>query len=161
MSKKKKEDIFWRKGRVKKIKMEFAAGGIIFRKKKNKIQIAFILDPYGKWAFAKGHLHKNESLEEAARREVEEETGLKNLKIIRKLGKMDFWFRRQSGTLVHKFVHYFLMQAPASAKFVPQVEEKIFKAKWVDLEKALDFCGYKNTKPLLKKAILMIKKLNK
>lgn len=144
------------KGVRRKVKFEISAGGIVSRKIGHNYQIAFLLDPYEKWTFAKGHLEKGESLEAAAEREVEEEMGLRNLKIINKLGKIDFWFRWR-GKLIHKLVYYFLMEAPTHSKPKPQKKEGITKIKWVDINEAMDFCSYKNIKPLLKKAISKIK----
>lgn len=143
---------------MKKVKFEISAGGIVFKKDGSKIQIAFLLDPYKKWTFAKGHpLNRNESLETAAMRETREELGLKKLRVVEKLGKIDLWFKKK-GVLIHKPVHYFLMQAPSGAKLFPQKKEKIFQAKWVDINKSIEFSGYKNIRPLLKKATLIIKK---
>lgn len=149
----------------KKVKFEISAGGIVFKKLKIKDErlkamIAFILDPYRHWAFPKGHIKKGEKVISAALRETKEETGICDLKIIDKLGKMDFWFQ-QKGVLIHKLVYYFLMQTPDHSEMQPQKKEKIFKARWIEIDRALDFCGYKNTKPILKKAILKIKKLAK
>jgi len=142
----------------KKFKFEISAGGIVFRKIGGKVEIAFLLDPYKKWTFAKGHpLNRSESLEMAAMRETKEELGLNKLRVVEKLGKIDLWFKKKE-VLIHKPVHYFLMQAQNSAKLFPQKKEKIFKAKWVDIDEAVQFSDYKNIRPLLKKAILIIKK---
>lgn len=143
--------------RVNKVKFEISAGGIVFRKTRRGSDIAFILDPYKKWTFAKGHPKKGESLAACAKRETEEETGLKNLKMIEKLGKIDLWFWRK-GFLIHKPVYYFLMMSPNErARMRPQRKEKIFKAAWIEIDKALAFSGYKNVRPLLKRAISEIK----
>ncbi|MEW6407677.1 MAG: NUDIX domain-containing protein [Patescibacteria group bacterium] len=148
-----------------KVKFEISAGGIVFRKTRSEFQIAFLLDPYKKWTFAKGHpKSRRESLKDAALRETQEEMGLRSLKVIEKLGKIDLWFwqnLRERKVLIHKPVYYFLMQTKASASGMsPQKSEKIFKTKWVDIEKAIGFSSYKNVRPLIKKAILKIKKLN-
>lgn len=146
-----------------KIKFEISAGGIVFRKVGRDCQIAFLLDPYKKWTFAKGHpTSRQESLEDAALRETREEMGLKNLRVVEKLGKIDLWFWRKlqgKKVLIHKPVYYFLMQAPADAQMRPERAEKISKTRWVDINEAIKFSSYKNIHPLLKKAILKINKL--
>lgn len=145
----------------KKTRTEVSAGGIVFQRSGKGILIAFILDPYNKWTFAKGHVEPGEKSETAAVREVEEETGLKNLEVVEYLGKIDFWFKDKydnAGTTVHKFVYYYLLEAPRDTKHYLQKEEKIKDLKWVPLEKAENFSSYKDTAPVLKKAVQILKK---
>lgn len=61
------------------------------------------------WCLPKGHLEGEESITEAALREVHEETGI-TATIIDKLGFIDYWFHVDR-TRVHKMVHHFLMKA--------------------------------------------------
>jgi ADP-ribose pyrophosphatase YjhB (NUDIX family) len=139
------------------MKLEITAGGIVCQKTNKGIKIAFILDPYNKWAFAKGHVEKGEKTASAALRETQEEMGISDLKLIEKLGSIDLWFR-QKNVLIHKIVYYFLMEAMAGVKTHPQRKEKIKAVKWVDLDHALEFASYKDIKPLLKKAIEILKR---
>jgi len=135
---------------------EVSAGGIVYKKGEGGLRIAFILDPFRKWTFAKGHLEEGETLAEAALRETQEEMGLKNLKVIAPLGKTDIWFRdryKHKGVLVHKTIHHFLMRAPRDAKAHPQKAEKIRKVRWVPVSRAVSFCGYKNVLGVLQKAL--------
>jgi len=144
----------------KKLSIEVSAGGIVFRRKEG-IQIAFILDPFDKWTFAKGHVERGEKSETAAVREVEEETGLQNLEAVEYLGKIDFWFKdkyQNVGARVHKFVYYYLLEAPRDAKHRLQKGEKIKDLKWIPLEKAEGFSSYKDTAQVLAKAVQILKK---
>ena len=138
------------------VRQEISAGGIVYKKGEGGLRIAFILDPFRKWTFAKGHLEGGETPEAAAIREVGEEIGLTQLKIIAPLGTMNFWFKdrwQHKGDLVHKTVYYFLMRAPRNAKASPQKAEKIRKVRWVPVSRAISFCGYKNVLGVLKKAL--------
>ena len=63
---------------------EISAGGIVYNTRTKKVLL--ILDPNNKWGIPKGLVEKGESIENAAMREVREETGLKNVKIIKDLG---------------------------------------------------------------------------
>jgi len=61
------------------------------------------------WCLPKGHPESDETLEEAAVREVAEETGIVG-RVLASLGTIDYWFSA-SGTRVHKIVHHFLIEA--------------------------------------------------
>lgn len=153
--------------------MEISAGGIVFTRRPDGPQVAFIRDAHGKWTFAKGHVRiaKGESLEAGALRETEEEMGLHSLRVIEKLGTTDIWFRdrfQHKGALVHKFITYFLMEAPPGSKAKlraqpvdlpegkePPPEEIV----WVPLAEASNVAIYPNTVAMLKKAIKGVKKI--
>lgn len=141
------------------MKNEYSAGGIVFRIFDHKIEILMILDPYDKWAFPKGHIESGEQVRDTALREVSEETGIdqKYLKIIKKIGKTNFWFTHNKEK-IHKYLELYLMKASSSADISPQIEEKIKKVRWINISRALDTFGYDNGKGLLKKAIKYLKK---
>lgn len=61
------------------------------------------------WCLPKGHLEGVETPEEAAVREIAEETGIRGL-VLRRLGTIDYWFTGDDRR-VHKVVHHFLLQA--------------------------------------------------
>jgi 8-oxo-dGTP pyrophosphatase MutT (NUDIX family) len=136
--------------------VEISAGGIVFKRTPRGVRVAFILDPFGKWAFAKGHVEAGESIEQAAVRETMEEMGLDQLRIVVPLGTIDFWFRDRyrkelRGVLVHKYVHYFLMEAPSDAKGHPQRQEKIRRIIWVGLGRLMKTSSYDDVRPILEK----------
>lgn len=142
----------------KKIRIEICTGGIVFKKTHAGVRVAFILDPYKKWTFAKGHVEHGEAIEAAAIRETKEEMGLKNVKVIMPLGKIDIWFKdryrpEMKGVMIHKYVHYFLMEAPRHEFGSPQKDELIGKIIWVSLPQALEISSYDDVKPILKRII--------
>jgi len=148
-----------KKSDKKKVKVEISAGGIVFRKLKaqisnvkggEKFEILLIKDSYGRWALPKGHIEKKESVDEAAQREVSEETGLKKLKIIKKLDQTKFFFRWKNH-LVLKIVYHFLFLADPKEKPKAQTEE-IKGIKWADFSQAKKIIAYQNLKPVLEKA---------
>lgn len=137
-----------------KVKVEVSAGGVVFKRTPRGVRVAFIMDPYGKWTFAKGHPEKGETLEQAAIRETREEMGLGRLKIIAALGKIDIWFRdryrpESRGMLIHKYIHYYLMEAPPRAKGQPQQKERIRRIIWVPMRNASTTAGYKDIMPFI------------
>lgn len=120
--------------------------------------LAFILDPYGKWAFAKGHVRqaRAESLEHAALREVEEEMGIKGLRAGPRLGTTEIWFIdrfKHKGARVHKFITWFLMEAPRDVVVRPARHEGIKRIEWVGAERALKFSSYENVRPIIRAAL--------
>jgi len=54
------------KTETERMKVEISAGGIVFKRTPKGVRVAFIMDPYSKWAFAKGHVEKGETVEHAA-----------------------------------------------------------------------------------------------
>jgi len=140
-----------------KIRVEISAGGIVYRRTPRGVRVALILDPYGKWTFAKGKQEKGESIEDTALRETREEMGLDDLKIIEPVGMIDIWFRERyrpelKGVLVHKYVHYFLMETRPDAKGKPMKKEHIRRIIWVGLGRLMAQSSYKDVKPIATKA---------
>lgn len=140
-------------------KIEYSAGGIVYRYNGKKIQFLFILDPYGKWAFPKGHIEEGEKTGDAALREVSEETGINisDINIVTEIGATDFRFS-QEGKKIHKFLKLYLIKARHDVLIKPQAAEKIKKVKWVDIDKSLEFFDYENGKEALTRAIDYLKR---
>lgn len=103
-----------------------AAGGIV-RNQKDEILFIFRL---GKWDLPKGKIEKGESIREAALREIEEETGLKELEIISKATTTYHTYTERNLTKVLKTTHWFHMIARGSQTPTPQAEEGITEATW-------------------------------
>lgn len=155
------------KSGVKKIvRTEYSAGGVVFRKSPRDIEIAFLLDPFRKWTFAKGHIERGESIRAAAIREVKEEMGIKTLRVVAPLGRIDWWFRERRGTahsprgaMVHKFAYYYLMETPLHTQLRAQKNELIRAVRWVPSSTALRFSNYKDVKPVLRRALDILGKI--
>lgn len=152
-----------------KAKIEFSAGGVVYQKSKNGPLVGFILDPYKKWGLAKGHIEKNERPEDAAIRETKEEMGISNLRLSDFLGKNNIWFYERfrqgaeikgSRSLIHKIIYYFLMETSRGTRGNPQRKENIRAVRWVNAAAAVNFCSYKNIKPIVAKAVEIIKQRN-
>ncbi len=134
------------------MKREISAGGVVFRKD-GETKVLLIKDPSGKWSLPKGLIEKGETSEQAALREVSEETGLKKLKIIEKLGDIKYYYKLK-GETIFKIVVFFLMEAEDS-DLTPQWE--IQDAKWFPIGDALENIGYKNSKDIVSLAIERIR----
>ncbi|WP_129358263.1 MULTISPECIES: NUDIX hydrolase [Micrococcaceae] len=92
---------------------EVSAGGIVVDLKTSGQPVAIIarINRGGRleWCLPKGHPEGQETNEEAACREIEEETGIAG-NVLAPLGSIDYWFT-VSGHRVHKTVHHFLLEA--------------------------------------------------
>ncbi|MFN7088307.1 MAG: bis(5'-nucleosyl)-tetraphosphatase [Candidatus Paceibacteria bacterium] len=135
--------------RAQNFKREFSAGAIIF--KENSGQRRYLLLEYESekeyWGFPKGIVEPNESPQEAAKREISEETGLRDVEFIPGFRKQIHYFFRHGNTLVSKDVIYFLCRA-LSDKVVISEEHKGFD--WFLYEDALRRLTY--NKEILKEA---------
>ena len=72
------------------------------------------------WSLPKGHIEEGETPEQAAIREVQEETGIES-EIARELGVIDFWFMA-GGNRIHKTVHHYLFKE-VGGRLAPQITE--------------------------------------
>jgi 8-oxo-dGTP pyrophosphatase MutT (NUDIX family) len=129
-----------KKAFFKKFTLVLAAGGLV-KNEKDEILMIF---RRGKWDLPKGKLDKGESLEECAVREVEEETGLKKIKLNGPLLVTHHTYH-EGTKYVLKESHWYHMKAKSDQPFTPQTEEDIHEIKWVKNE---EIKGYlKNTFP--------------
>jgi ADP-ribose pyrophosphatase YjhB (NUDIX family) len=115
----------------KKLKLITAAGGLVFNQKK---QVLFIYRK-GRWDLPKGGVEKGESLEEAAIREVEEETSVKDLKIERFINKT-YHILKHNGKYKLKETYWYEMSTEYTGKPIPQAKEGIKKAKWKNFDES-------------------------
>ena len=115
----------------KKLPFVIAAGGLVY----NAQQEVLFIHRNDKWDLPKGHVESNESLEEAAVREVEEETGVKNLKVTEFL-KTTYHVFKRNGKYKLKVTYWYGMTTDYTGPLRPQKKEGIKKAKWKNLEKS-------------------------
>jgi 8-oxo-dGTP pyrophosphatase MutT (NUDIX family) len=106
-----------------------AGGGKAYN---SKHEILFIYRN-DKWDLPKGKAERKESIEETAIREVEEETGVKNLKITKPLPTTYHIFKR-NGKHKIKVTYWFEMKTNFKGKLSPEENEGITKVEWLDAE---------------------------
>ncbi len=133
-----------------KAKIERSAGGVVARRIEGSVHFLLIRDPYGRWGLPKGHLEGEESAEEAAAREVREETGLDEIVLGPPLGTIDWYFSLR-GEVIHKFCDYFLMTSNEGVP-APEVEEGITECVWLPVEEAIQTVEYDNARQVVRKA---------
>ena len=97
------------------------------------------------WSLPKGHIESGESPEEAALREVKEETGIES-EIYKSLGVIDFWFMA-GGKRIHKTVHHFLFKEKGG-RIAPQVSE-VDDVRWFPLDEIVERLAYPDERKLI------------
>jgi 8-oxo-dGTP pyrophosphatase MutT (NUDIX family) len=136
---------------LKKLKMAFfkhfklvkAAGGLVI----NKSGEVLLIFRRGKWDLPKGKLDDNENLVECAVREVQEETGLKNLETGKEI-ETTYHTYIEFGKHILKESHWFQMTSKIDEPLKPQFEEDITAIKWVKKADLKDYL--ENTFPSIK-----------
>ena len=130
---------------------QFAAGGVVIKRGEKGAEVLLIKDSYGHWIWPKGHIEKGETPEDAAIREISEETGLKKLEVLKEIGKQKYWFTLK-GERIFKTVYVFLLEASAGEKLKIQVSE-IQDGQWFTPEEALKKIEYEGSRAILDKCI--------
>ncbi len=115
-----------KKAFFKKFTFIQAAGGIV----QNEDGELLLIFRRGKWDLPKGKLDKGESLEDCAVREVEEETGLKQVKLVEPL-LITYHTYHEGTKFILKESHWYSMKVSGQQELVPQTEEDILETKWV------------------------------
>lgn len=133
-----------------------AAGGLITNEK-NELLMMF---RRGKWDLPKGKVDEGETLEAAAVREVQEETGINNATLGKFVAITNHeYFEKRLNEDVFKETHWFAMQVNGESKLIPQTEEDIEKIIWAD-EAELKEC-LKNSYPNIKEIVEKFKEQSK
>ena len=135
---------------------ETSAGGLVVRTEQGTSSGALIgrLDRRGRlrWSLPKGHVEHGETHEQAAVREVEEETGISG-RITARLGSVDYTFVAQ-GKRIHKRVHHYLMEAVGGELSDADVE--VTEVAWVPLTDLPARLAYAGERRLARRAVEML-----
>jgi 8-oxo-dGTP pyrophosphatase MutT (NUDIX family) len=121
---------------------ETSAGGLVVDRSGSRPRAAIIgrLDRRGRllWSLPKGHLEAGESAEDAAVREVEEETGIRG-RVVAPLGTIDYWFVAEDRR-IHKTVHHYLLEASGGELSDEDIE--VDEVAWVPLDELRERLAY-------------------
>lgn len=123
-----------------------AAGGVVF----NQLKELLLIKRMGKWDLPKGKIDAGESIEEAALREVEEECGIAQLKVIKPLPSTYHTYKMHNHRFL-KITWWFQMSTTDNRPLVPQTEEQITEAIWMPSQKLnpTDLDTYQSIRDLL------------
>lgn len=125
-----------------------SSGGVIYRRDGDRIEVALIATSAStRWGLPKGHVFEGETSPDAARREIEEETGL-NGEVVQLLETIEYWFRA-GRTRIHKYVDLYLVRYQ-SGDVVPQ-EAEVDDARWFALDEAIITASFPREQAVLKR----------
>ncbi|HYM60696.1 MAG TPA: NUDIX hydrolase [Thermoanaerobaculia bacterium] len=127
---------------------EHSCGGVVVSFREGAPFVAMIATRQKtRWGLPKGAVSDGETPEQAALREVQEETGLE-AKIVKKLDTIEYFFRA-GGTLIRKRVDFFLMLYVAG-ELTPQLSE-VDDTAWFDLQEAIGRASFDSERKLLER----------
>lgn len=150
---------------------ETSAGGVVIRRIRGQWHVALLKTRHRRgevWVLPKGHVERatGETRDAAAVREVKEELGISEVRILRKLGivRWEFLGERQEVTgspksppkqgqavRIVKTVHHYLMEG-LSERIRPQAEEGLLAARWVPYRTALRMLAYPTDRSVVARA---------
>jgi 8-oxo-dGTP pyrophosphatase MutT (NUDIX family) len=130
--------------------IQVSAGGVTFRKQGDRVEVALIsVGEQLRWQLPKGMVAEGETHEQAALREVREETGLA-AEVIAPLDKVEYWFyasRHGRRVRFHKFVHFFLMRFLDGS--VSDHDFEVNEARWVEIGKAQEMLAFESDRRMV------------
>lgn len=131
---------------------ETSAGGVVYRRRRGRVQVLLAArrTRHGDlvWGLPKGEVEPEETPEQAALREVREETGI-SAAIEAPLGDIRYVYV-WDGVRVRKRVHFFLMRARGGR--LSDHDEEMEDVRWFPLEHAVAAAAYKGEREVLERA---------
>ena len=128
---------------ISEVVKEPTSGGVVWRRtERGAIEILLIQDAKDRWTIPKGHIEEGETAKQTAEREIREETGLQEMKMMAWLGKINFQYRRQQ-SLVLMTTEIFLVEAKGDTDNI-KPEEWMKGIKWLPANVALDKIEYED-----------------
>ena len=135
---------------------EFSYGAVIYKKIDEHTLFLLVYSNRNKtWGFPKGHIEPDETTENAALREIKEETGLTQLRIIDGFRQENIYSTlsnrgQYKGQPIEKHSIYFLCETAQTSIVVDQHE--ISDYRWVELEEAESFLTFESLRVILRNA---------
>src|ERR687898_2122006 len=133
-------------------KREVSAGGVVYRREDDGIEVVLASRRTRRgdlaWGLAKGGIEDGESMEDAAVREVREETGIR-AEIETSLGETRYFYVWED-VRIRKTVHFFLMRSVGGDP--DDRDDEMEEVRWFPLERALKRAAYRGERDVLQRA---------
>ena len=117
---------------TKNMRTEHSVGAVILRFWLDEAELLLLKRENGTWVLPKGHPQKNETEIEALKREVKEETGIKELEIIKELGNFRYLFR-PADTWIDKTVTYYLAKPVDDIPPLLETDSAHIDIEWISI----------------------------
>jgi len=134
-------------------KLQISAGGVAFRKKGRRIEVALIsVGDENRWQLPKGIVERGEATEVAARREVREEAGIE-AETIERIDRVEYWYfskEKNQRVRYHKYVYFFLLRYTSGD--VKDHDSEVNEARWFEIDEAVEALSFKSEKKIVEKA---------
>ncbi len=123
-----------------------SAGAIILREFEGQLKIALAQHAHtsNSWVLPKDHVEAGETIEQAALREIYEETGLENVLLITHLGTIMRETVKSNGAVEEKTIHLFLAYAPGNSYPQPPTDPRFIEVSWFSPQEALKLLPYES-----------------
>jgi bis(5'-nucleosidyl)-tetraphosphatase len=123
--------------------LEHSAGAVIYRREPDSILFLLLHYEEGHWGASKGHVEKGESLEQTARREIREETGLTDIRFLPGFQIENTYVYRKEGRLSQKTATFYLAET-----FTPEVQLSFEHTEfvWLPFAEAYDRVTFQSEK---------------
>lgn len=129
---------------------ETSAGAIVYNKGKYLLLYRKAHDHYKEgWFFARGKIEHGEDLEQTARREILEETGIKDLFFVKGFKQVVTWFYRANGQLIHKTAIYLFAETSTEDVNISSEHDGF---AWLSFDDAHARLSFPTDKQVLKQA---------
>jgi 8-oxo-dGTP pyrophosphatase MutT (NUDIX family) len=139
------------------VQREVSAGGVVYRRDGDQIEVVLASRRTRRgelaWGLAKGGIEPGESLEQAALREVREETGYAG-EIEASLGETRYFYVWED-TRIRKTVHFFLMRCTDGDP--GDRDDEMEEVRWFPLERALKRAAYRGEREVLGRAAALLR----
>lgn len=142
-------------------KKQVSSGGVIFREQGGRFEVILISRKNKKnntvWCLPKGKVEKGESPEEAATREVREETGLEG-ELIKRIDTIHYFYSSQEEkTRFSKTVDFYLFRCKGGN--IHAHDDEVEKVGWFNIDVAVAKLTYRSERETMEKAKQMLKSL--
>jgi 8-oxo-dGTP pyrophosphatase MutT (NUDIX family) len=133
---------------------EISAGGVVVRGDETVVIVPRKPGPEGQRTLAlpKGHPDEGETMEQAAAREVREETGVEG-ELVARLGDVKYWYRRKNGRARPKQVTFYLFEYRSGD--VADHDHEVDEALWMPLEEARTALTFPGERDMVERALVL------